>query len=140
MKLVFVIIISLVFNLNSFAQCSISSTCGYDVLTTITPTSIVPSTLTCPFGYNYNVTFNYSITITGINTCFNGNIGIQPKIFCNAGQSNGYFTINITAPAVGSSSSSTTYNGTLTTSTNQYRNLSDCNTATPNSLNCNAID
>lgn len=140
MKLVFLILINILFTFNSVAQCIISSTCGYNVNVSITPASIVPSNLSCPFGYNYNVTFNYSITVTGVNTCYNGNIGIQPQIFCNGGQNNGFFTINITAPIVGNSSSSTTYNGTLTTTSNQYRNLSDCNTVTTSSLGCNSID
>lgn len=140
MKIVFLIFINLVFNFSAVSQCVINSTCGYNVVVNINPTSIVPSTLTCPYGYNYNVTFDYSITITGINTCYNGNIGIQPQIFCNGGQNNGYYTINIAAPTVGSGSSSITHNGTLTTTTNQYANLTDCNTATPSSLGCNTID
>lgn len=140
MKIVFLIFINLVFNFSAVSQCVINSTCGYNVVVNINPTSIVPSTLTCPYGYNYNVTFDYSITITGINTCYNGNIGIQPQIFCNGGQNNGYYTINIAAPTVGSGSSSITHNGTLTTTTNQYANLTDCNTATPSSLGCNTFD
>jgi hypothetical protein len=140
MKLFFLIIINLFCIFYSVAQCTIISTCGYTVEVSVTPISIVPSSPSCPWGYNYNVTFNYSITVTGSNTCYNGNIGIQPQIFCNGGQNNGYYTINIPAPTVGAPSASTTYNGTLTTTSNQYRNLSDCNTATPSSLGCNSIN
>jgi hypothetical protein len=125
---------------NAVAQCTINGTCGYTVQVSITPIAIIPSALACPFGYNYNVTFNYTIIVSGINTCWNGNIGVQPQIFCNGGQNNGYYTINVSAPTVGSSSSTTTYTGTLTTATSPYRNLTDCITATPISLNCNSID
>ncbi|GAB4383765.1 MAG: hypothetical protein Kow0075_15900 [Salibacteraceae bacterium] len=105
----------------------------------ITPTQIIPSSTNCPYGYNYNVRFNYTITVSGVNTCYNGNIGIQPQIFCNSGQNNGYYTINVPAPTVGSSSTTTNYSGTLTTTTNQYRNQSDCASATPSSIGCNAV-
>ncbi|MFN4233466.1 MAG: T9SS type A sorting domain-containing protein [Bacteroidia bacterium] len=131
---------NLVLTCKCLAQCTISSSCGYNVQISISPVSIVPSTTICPYGYNYNVTFNYTITVTGINTCYNGNIGIQPQIFCNGGQNNGYYTINIAAPTVGNPSSTNTYSGSLTTTTNQYRGLSDCNIATPTLLGCNSID
>jgi len=119
------------------AQCVITSTVGYTVSATIIPTTIVrPGS--CASGYNYNVTFNYSITISGTNSGSNGNVGIQPQIFCNS-QNNGYYTINVPAPTVGASSSTTTYTGTLTTTTNPYRSLTDCITATPSSLSCNSL-
>ncbi|HRG58859.1 MAG TPA: hypothetical protein PK323_07845, partial [Bacteroidia bacterium] len=123
------------------AQCTIPSAgCGgYTVQVTITPTAIVPSSMSCPFGFNYNVTFNYSIVVSGANTCFNGNIGIQPQIFCNGGQNNGYFTINVPAPLVGTPST-ITYNGTLTTSTNPFSSGTNCASATPSNMNCNNID
>ena len=122
------------------AQCTISSSgCGgYTVQVSITPTTIVTSSATCPFGYNYNVTFNYSITVSGSNTCWNGNIGIQPQIFCNS-QNNGYYTINVPAPTVGVPSTNT-YTGTLTTTTNPYNSNTDCTSATPLSLNCNSTN
>ncbi len=128
---------------NAVAQttsiCTINSSCGYTVQVDITPTTIIPSSLTCLFGYSYNVSFNYSITISGSNTCWNGNIGIQPNILCNAGQNNGYSTINVPAPISGTSTTRT-YAGTLTTTTSPYRTLSDCATATPTSLGCNSLD
>jgi hypothetical protein len=131
------------FNNNAVGQitsiCTINSSCGYTVEVSITPTTIVPNSLTCLFGYSYNVTFNYSITVSGSNTCWNGNIGIQPSIFCNTGQNNGYFTVNVPAPIRGTSTIRT-YAGTLTTTTSQYRALSDCATATPTSLGCNSLD
>ncbi|GIV41313.1 MAG: hypothetical protein KatS3mg034_0623 [Vicingaceae bacterium] len=137
-----VLIFYLLYFNTSYSQtssCFISSNCGYTVKVDITPVSIVPSTNNCPYGYNYNVQFNYSITINGNNTCYNDNIGIQPQIFCNNGQNNGYYTINVPAPNTSSPPVNQTYSGTLVTTTNQYRNQSDCNTASPSSLGCNTV-
>lgn len=123
---------------SSFAQCTINSTSGYTVQISVTPLAIIPSSANCVNGYNYNVQFSYSITVTGINTSYNGNIGIQPQIFCN-NQNNGNYTIHVAAPTVGSAASSNTYNGTLTTQTNPWTTATDCNTATPSSQNCNSM-
>jgi hypothetical protein len=125
---------------NGTAQCTINSSgCGdYRLNISITAMAVVPSTFTCPSGYNYNIQFSYSITVIGRNTCFNGNIGIQPQILCN-GQNNGYFTILVPAPTVGNAATSVTYTGTLTTTSNPFNGASDCNTATPVSLNCNSL-
>jgi hypothetical protein len=121
--------------------CTINSACGYTVEATYTPVSIVPTSNNCPFGYNYNVRFNYTITVVGRNTCWNGNIGIQPRIFCNSGQMNGYYTLTIPSPPAGNASiTNRTYTGTLTTSTAPYVSFSDCATATPTSYNCNRLD
>jgi hypothetical protein len=119
-------------------QCIINSPCGYTVRIGVVPRAIIPSVNPCPFGYNYNVRFDYTIVVTGVNTCFNGNIGIQPQILCGT-QNNGYFTINVPAPTVGSPSSTNTYTGTLTTSSNPFRNTTDCATATPVSLGCSNL-
>lgn len=124
----------------STSSCTITSTCGYTVTAQITPTAVVPNNTSCTNGYNYNITFNYSVTVSGVNTCSNGNIGLQPNILCNSGQSNGFFSISVPAPTTGSESSTTTYTGTLTTTQNPWRNISDCNTATPESLNCNSVE
>ncbi|MBI3235629.1 MAG: T9SS type A sorting domain-containing protein [Bacteroidetes bacterium] len=123
------------------AQCQVgSSGCGgYTLNIDITPITIKPSTNNCPWGYNYNVEFKYIIKVSGVNSCYNGNIGIQPQISCS-GQNNGYYTINVPAPTVGSGSTTATYTGTLTTSSNSYRNASDCGSATPSSINCNSIN
>lgn len=123
------------------AQCNVvtsSSSCGYTVYTRIVPVSIVPSSGTCPSGYNYNVRFTYTITVTGVNTCYNDNIGIQPQILCS-GQNNGYYSINVPAPTVGAGFSTTNHTGTLTTTSNQYFSSSDCATATPASKNCSSV-
>lgn len=121
----------------SQAQCTIVTTCGYNVGITLKTLSVVLGSNPCPNGFNYNLRFTYTITVTGINTCYNGNIGIQPQIFCNS-QSNGYYTINVAAPNVGAIASSAAYTGTLTTTTNPFIGTPTCNSATPASLNCNS--
>lgn len=119
------------------SQCTVNSTgCGgYTVDIRFNPIDIVTSSINCPFGYNYNVQFSYSVTVSGVNTCSNGNIGIQPQISCNS-QNSGNFDFTVPAPIVGNPSTSVTYTGTVTTNSNPYRNATDCNTATPVSLNC----
>ena len=121
---------------NLSAQCSRVSTCGYTLYQQFTILNIVPSSTSCPSGYNYNVRFSYSLTVIGTNTCYNGSIGIQPEFKCNSGQNNGYYTITMDAPIVGAGSTTTTATGTLVTTTNPYRSASDCATVTPTSLAC----
>lgn len=122
------------------AQCNsltVISPCGYTLNVRVTPTQIVPSSMSCPGGYNYNVRFTNTVTVTGINTCSNGNIGVQPQIFCNGGQNNGYYTISQPAPTNGAAFNTYAYTGTLVTTTNPYTSANDCATATPSSRNCN---
>jgi type IX secretion system substrate protein len=121
-------------------QCVVTSTCGYTVSVSVKALAIIPSTTTsCTSGYNYNVQFSYSIVVSGVNTCSNGTIQVQPQIFCNSGQNNGYYTINIPAPTKGNPTSTTTYTGTLTTSTNPWASLTNCATVTPTSLGCSSM-
>lgn len=130
----------MVMSISSKSQCTINSTgCGgYKVEISIYPLSIVPSSTLCPVGYNYNVRFAYKIRVYGINTCYNGNIGIQPQILCNS-QNNGYYTISVPAPTVGAPTSTVVYTGTLTTTTNPYVTNTDCNTATTASRGCTGL-
>lgn len=124
------------------AQCNsltVTSPCGYTLNVRVTPTQIVPSSMSCSGGYNYNVRFTHTVTVTGINTCNNGNIGVQPQIFCNGGQNNGYYTISQPAPSVGATFNTYTYTGALVTTTNPYTNTNDCATATPSSKSCNSM-
>lgn len=123
---------------NSAAQCTILSPCGYTVRIAVTTLSIVPSSTDCTSGpgYNYNVRFAYTVTAVGSNSCFAGTLGVQPQIFCNSGQNNGYYTINNSIPL---GAFSITDTGTLTTTTNPWRAVADCNTSTPNSLGCNSF-
>ncbi len=120
----------------SKAQCNINSSCGYSVTVNVNPISIIPSSTACAFGYNYNVRFRYTVSAVGTNTCSSGTLGVQPQIFCNSGQNNGYYTINNPIP---NGPVSVSNSGTLITTTNPYRSASDCATATPTSLNCNQL-
>jgi len=115
------------------------NSCGYSVVVVIEPFSIVPLDNPCTNGYNYNVEFNYTVTISGINTCWNGDVGIQPLIFCNS-QSNGYYTIRVPAPTVGAASTTVVYKGTLTTTTRPFATTTDCATTNIFSQNCNQVD
>lgn len=126
----------LLISLKSASQCTRVSTCGYTVVVNVEALSIIPSSTSCPFGYNYNVRFRYSITASGTNTCSSGTLGVQPQIFCNGGQNNGYYTINTAIP---NGAVSVTNSGTLTTTTNPYRSNTDCATATPTTLGCNTM-
>ncbi|MDX2001273.1 MAG: hypothetical protein SFW35_02515 [Chitinophagales bacterium] len=118
---------------------AIVSGCGYTATIVIEPLSIVVLDDPCTFGYNYNVEFNYTITVTGENTCWNGDIGFQPQIFCNS-QNNGNYTILTPAPTVGAPAGTTVYRGTLTTQTRPWNPNSDCATATIVNQNCNRVD
>ncbi len=115
------------------------SACGYTAVIVVEPLSIVSLDNPCTNGYNYNVEFNYTITVTGVNTCWDGDIGFQPQIFCNS-QNNGNYTIRIPAPTVGAASSTRIFRGTLTTQTRPYNSNSDCATANIVNQNCNRVD
>lgn len=119
-------------------QCSIVSSCGYTVNVAVRTLSIIPSSTICTAGpgYNYNVRFAYTVTAVGSNSCSGGTLGVQPQIFCNSGQNNGYYTINTAIP---SGAVSVSNSGTLVTTTNPYRNVADCNSVTPTSLGCNSM-
>ncbi len=121
------------------AQCSRVSTCGYTVYQQYAILNIVPSLTACPFGYNYNVAFSYSLSVIGTNACYDGTIGVQPEFFCNSGQSNGYYTIVLNAPLVGAGTSTTTTSGTLVSTTNPFNFNTDCASVTPTSLGCNGF-
>ena len=128
-------VFALLISLNSKAQTSIVSTCGYTVYISYNPVAIVPFTTTCPWGYNFNVQFNYVITVQGVNTCSNGNVEISPGITCSS-ITNVHWTLYIPAPIVGAPFSTTTYSGTATTTTGLYNTSTNCATATPANTGC----
>lgn len=132
-----IILIFIIISVKLHSQCTIVSSCGYSVNLSIGKLAVVPSSTNCPFGFNYNISFSYSITVRGINTCYNSNIGIQPQIICGS-HNNNYYTINVPAPTVGSPSTTTNFTGNLVTSSNPYIATATCNSATPANLNCNS--
>lgn len=120
------------------SQCTVSSGCGYNLDIHIKTLAVVPTTTNCTSGYNYDIRFSYTITVSGINTCYNDVIGFQPMINC-LGQNSSYYTLNVAAPIVGAPSATTSVTGTLVTATNQYNSANDCASATPASLNCSSL-
>lgn len=118
------------------AACSITSTDGYTVHISIAPASIVPSTTDCPWGYNYNVTLNYSITFTGPHAP-SAMYTLQGNVVC--GSQSLFFDLP-NSPA----------SGTTTTTSNAYVNhagsaytyppgVPNCTSANTNNLHCNTV-
>lgn len=109
---------------NSNAQCGVVSTNGYNVALEVRPISaIVPAT--CPYGYNYNIMFLYNVHFNGTNIP-SSLYTLQGNLYCD-GQAN-FFNL----PNNGGSGSSTT-------TSNPWRNTTDCATATTSSLKCTQI-
>lgn len=106
-----------------FSQASVPSSTGYTVHITVLPVSIIPSSLSCPFGYNYNLNLNYTVTFTGTNIPASL-YTLQGTIGCGA--STHFFSL----PTGGGS-------GSLVTGSNVWNPHTDCATATPASLLCN---
>ncbi len=113
-------------NANYSTTVNASSGQSYSVDIMIELTGIVPTQTSCNNGYNYNIAYNYDIQ-------FNGSAPtnlwtLQGSIDCGANQ--GIFFNLPTSPG----------SGTGTTTGNPWRNVSDCATATVQSLECNSID
>ncbi|MEM9024232.1 MAG: hypothetical protein AAGB22_10845, partial [Bacteroidota bacterium] len=107
-------------------QCSQASSDGYTVNMSFTVASIVPSSNSCPFGYNYNVAVDYAVSFSGTNIPASL-YTLQGTVTCGGTQH--FFNL----PNGGGT-------GTVTSVSNPYRNASDCNTATPASLGCTDVD
>lgn len=108
-----------------FAQCSIHSSDGYDVIINIIPTKVVPSSMSCQYGYNYNIELTYDIKFVGSN--IPGSLWtLQGIVSC--GSTNLFFDL----PNSGG-------NGIAVTNSNPYNPNSDCSTATVESLFCNDV-
>lgn len=107
---------------SSVGSCTITSTNGYKVHINVWATQILVETSPCTWGYNYDVRLNYNISFSGTNIPASLST-LQGTVFC--GSSALFFDL----PNSGGS-------GTVDTGGNAWRNISDCNTATPQSLNC----
>lgn len=110
----------------SFSQISVVSTNGYAVNINAQPTAILPATNNCTWGYNYNVRVNYTVTFSGTNIP-SSLYTLQGTVGC--GSSSNFFSL----PTSGGS-------GNVNTSSNSWRNVSDCRTATITSLGCSIIN
>lgn len=102
------------------SQCTFTSTTtGGKVTIGLYPVAIVAPT-TCPYGYNYNVTYRYRITYTGTVNLYT----LQGSASCGiAGHA---FSLPTTGPG----------SGQVTSNLNPYRVQSDCGTASVSSLGC----
>jgi len=110
------------------AQCSIPSSNGYVVSLTMAINSVVPSSTVCTNGYNYNLAMSYTINYSGSNIPVSL-YTLQVTAQCGT-DNNSYFGL----PLAGTNST-----GTFTTGSNVWRQVSDCNTSTPITLNCNNL-
>ncbi|MNJ84615.1 hypothetical protein D3C87_20720 [compost metagenome] len=122
----------------SVAQCVITSTDGYVVSVSIQPKSIAVSTTDCPWGYNYNVNFDYNISITGPNAA--AMYTLQARIYCANSAMNGAYSLPLNG-GIGSAQTTTNpsvpHNGTAYGYNAPYPS---CNNATVATLNCTTVD
>jgi hypothetical protein len=125
----FCVLVSVIFTLPSFSQCSVSSTSGtpYTVNVSLEPVAIIAPT-SCPWGYTYNVEISYDIVFSGTPQ---GNLyTLQGYLTCGS-SSNLYFDL----PNDGKDSS-----GTSTTTSNPWTGDNDCATTTVSDRQCVALD
>jgi hypothetical protein len=107
----------------AFSQLHINSSAGYTVNITAVPTQLIPDRNPCPYGYNYNLRIHYAVTITG-NVAAANLYTLQGTIGC--GSQSLFFDLPNGAGT-----------GNTVTTSNPWRANTDCNSASPNSLNCN---
>lgn len=113
------------FSMVSRAQVSVPSTNGYSVNISVTPVTILPSSLTCTWGYNYNVSIQYSVSFVGSNIpgslyTLQGNLG--------CGTSSHFFDL----PNNGGS-------GIVNSTSNVWTSQTNCATATVSSMSCSEV-
>jgi hypothetical protein len=122
----------------SYAQCTIVSTDGYSVTLAVSPVAIVVSSTNCPWGYNYNVTLDYTITFSGSNIPASL-YTLQGTVRCNTSSST-TSDLFFDLPNDGGTGSVTTAVNPFVNVTGSiaynYVGIPDCNAATPASLNC----
>uniref|UniRef100_UPI00404993A9 T9SS type A sorting domain-containing protein n=1 Tax=Flavobacterium sp. TaxID=239 RepID=UPI00404993A9 len=105
----------------------VNSTNGYTVSINITPVQVITASNSCPSGYNYNIEYDYDIQFSGTN--IPGSLwNLQGYLTCDTDDDSIFFSL----PTSGGS-------GTATTTSNPYRNETDCATATVNSIGCDNI-
>ncbi|HMG68823.1 MAG TPA: T9SS type A sorting domain-containing protein [Chitinophagaceae bacterium] len=121
-----VISLFLLLGTKGISQITIASTTGYSVSVTITPKSIVPSSNSCQWGYNYNVKLEYKVTFSGSNIPASL-YTLQGTLGC--GSSSHFFDL----PNNGGT-------GTVVSQSNVWNPASTCATATVSSLVCNTVN
>ncbi len=108
-------------SLHSHATIVYSSN-GYAVHLNVAMIELVPNTMSCPWGYNYNVRLQYTITFSGPNAP-GSMYTLQGTVRC--GESHLFYDL-----PNGPSS------GTVLTNGNAWRGISDCTTANPITVGC----
>jgi len=134
----FAIILFTFFSAKSNAQCTVVSANGYTVNVSITPKNIVVSSSNCPWGYNYNVNFDYNISITGPNA--SSLYTLQALIYCVNSQINGAYSLPLNG---GIGNATTTTNPAIPHNGSAYGYNApyvSCTNATVATMQCNAID
>ncbi|PBQ34095.1 hypothetical protein CNR22_20705 [Sphingobacteriaceae bacterium] len=126
--------VCLAFKANAQCNVTVSSTDGYNVNVRVALVSVIPSSNSCPWGYNYNLVVTYTVAFTGSN--IPGSLyTLQGNFTCN-GQ-NLFFDLPNNAAT-----------GSYTTGTNPYiasdgNNIytthPSCTAANPSNLNCGTI-
>lgn len=113
------------FSTVSRAQVSVPSTNGYSVNISITPLAIIPSSSSCAWGYNYNVSIKYSVNFVGSNIPASL-YTLQGTLGC--GTSGHFFDL----PNNGGT-------GTVTSVSNVWTSQTNCATATVTSMSCTDV-
>lgn len=107
------------------AGCTVTSSDGYSVNIDVTLQQLVPTGSNCQWGYNYNVRFNYTISIVGHNAP-SSLYDLQGNIFCGSQQL--WFSLP-----------KSTSSGTLITTSSPWSSRNDCRTATLGSMGCTSL-
>lgn len=102
----------------------VNSSNGYQVHIYIQLTHVVPSSMSCPWGYNWNVGLNYNVWFTGSNIPASL-YTLQGNVVC--GSNNLFFDL----PNDGG-------DGSVVTTSNPYRSQSDCATVNLGTLGCHS--
>lgn len=135
MNYLLVFLLTILVTINSKGQCVATASNGdYTVTLNVYPLRLVPSSTNCVFGYNYNIEVGYDIKITGTNPPSPVTSGLytsQGSLTCNNG-TNGNQTLFVDL-------NNGNAHTTVISSSGPYTSLSDCNTATPSTYNCNTF-
>lgn len=118
-------ILTLTLTTSAFSQIAVVSSNGYAVNIVISPKTIVTSSGSCQYGYNYNVGLQYAVTFTGNNRP-SSLYTLQGTLGC--GSATHFFDL---PNAQGT--------GTVTSQSNVWRSVSDCATASVSSLLCTLV-
>lgn len=134
---IFLLSLAFLAPLISSAQCTVASSNGYSVNISICPTDVIVSTTDCPWGYNYNIRFTYSISFSGTNIP-SQLYTLQTEIDCN-GQNNGYYNLPLSG---GSGSAVTVTNPAIsyTGSAYSYGSNPSCTQANLQNLHCTSLN